>query len=335
VPPGLPAVLVDSPPPPPQPTEKSTGRRKQLAGWLADAANPLTARVMVNRIWQHHFGEGIVSTENDFGLMGQPPSHPELLDWLAAEFVAGGWKIKPLHRLIMLSSCYQQAARPAIVTTREGNVQVDPAQNDPDNQLLWHWRPRRLEAEAIRDSVLAASGQLHLERGGPSVFPKIAPGVLAGQSIPGNGWKPSPPEQANRRSVYIFVKRTLLVPELEVLDFPSTNASCEQRVVSTIAPQALTYLNGDFLQEQARFFAQRLIAEAGGDPAAQIERAFRLALCRPANEAERQAALDFLTAQRRQIDEDQPAGERIDGPRKALEAFCLVLLNTNEFAYLE
>lgn len=341
VPPGLPAVLVDAAPPEPPPTANSTGRRRQLAHWIASAQNPLTARVMVNRIWQGHFGEGICGTENDFGVMGDAPSNQALLDWLASEFVAGGWRIKPLHRLILMSSTYQQAS--AIKQPRAERL-------DPDNRLLWHWRPRRLEAEAVRDSILAASGDLNLKRGGPSSMPRISDEVLAGQSRPGHGWTPSEASEANRRSVYVFVKRTLPVPELEVLDFPNTNASCEQRSVSTIAPQALTYLNGAFMQEQSRHFAARLMREASADRTAQIELAYRLALSRSATAEEIVAIREFLDAHARQITADlaatnaklgdaataaevSPSGGR-DPQLRALEAFCLVLLNSNEFAYL-
>ena len=323
--PGVPAILIDGPLPPPSPAEHSTGRRRQLADWLVRAENPLTARVVVNRVWQHHFGDGLVGSENDFGVMGESPTHPALLDWLASEFVARGWSLKQLHRLILLSSTYQMSAA------------ASPAaeQKDPNCDLLWRYPPRRLEAEAIRDAVLAASGQLNRERGGESVYPAISQGVLASQSRPGNGWGKSSPEQAARRSVYVFVKRTLLVPELEVLDFPDTNGSCEQRQVSTVAPQALTLLNGEFMQQAARHFAARLAAEAA-DPAARIERAYQLALVRPPNEAERAAVLAFLSKQEQQIRADLAAAGQSgdDAGRAALEAFCLVLLNANEFAYL-
>jgi hypothetical protein len=349
VPPGLPAVLVDAAPSEPTPTTNSTGRRRQLAHWIASADNPLTARVMVNRIWQGHFGQGICGTENDFGVMGDAPSHQSLLDWLASEFVAGGWRIKPLHRLILLSSTYQQAAD--VAQSRADNArQLRAERLDPDNRLLWHWRPRRLEAEAVRDSILASSGDLNFQRGGPSAMPRISDEVLAGQSMPGHGWKPSEGAETNRRSVYVFVKRTLPVPELEVLDFPNTNASCEQRSVSTIAPQALTYLNGAFMQEQAQHFAARLLREASADRTAQIELAYRLALSRSATADEIAAIEEFLDGHARQIAADLAAGgadpaaantaaeipenNDTDPQRRALEAFCLVLLNSNEFVYL-
>jgi hypothetical protein len=346
--PGLPAVLVDAAPRAPTPTASSTGRRLRFAEWIASADNPLTARVIVNRIWQGHFGQGICGTENDFGVMGDAPSHEALLNWLASEFVAGGWRIKPLHRLIMLSNTYRQAAD---VAQPRANLDVQPGAEriDPDNRLLWHWRPRRLEAEAVRDCILLASGDLNPKRGGPSVMPRISAEVLAGQSRPGSGWNPTDEAEANRRSVYVFVKRTLPLPELEVLDFPNTNTSCEQRSVSTIAPQALTFLNGAFMQEQARHFAARLTREASADFPAQIELAFRLALSRSTTAEETTMIREFIASHARQIEADEaagaasadqsvdatkPAAESRDYERRALEAFCLVLLNSNEFVYL-
>jgi hypothetical protein len=328
--PGVPSVLADKQPEPPKPTAKTTGRRLWLARWLTSRDNPLVARVMVNRIWQHHFGRGIVGTPNDFGSMGEPPTHPELLDWLAAEFVARGWSVKAMHRLIVLSNTYQMA----------NAFQAHAAKIDPKNALLWRWPQTRLQAEAVRDSMLAVSGQLNSQRGGPSVYPKLPKAVLAGQSRPGEGWGKSPPEQVNRRSIYIFVKRSLAVPELDLLDAPDTTSSCEQRPVSTTAPQALTFLNGEFANEQARHFAARLEREAGTDPKAQVARAYVLALCRPPTANELQASVEFLEKQQRQIEADtkQLSGARRppegNARRKALEAFCLVVLNTNEFVYL-
>jgi hypothetical protein len=325
---GVPAILVDGPLPPPEPTARTTGRRLQLARWLAQADHPLTARVAVNRLWQHHFGDGIVGTESDFGVMGQPPTHPELLDWLAQDFVAGGWHAKRLHRQIVLSSAYRMS----------GRYDAAADARDPETDLLWRYPPRRLEAEAIRDSILAASGQLNLQPGGPSVYPAIPPEVLAGQSRPGSGWGSSDASQAARRSVYVFVKRTLLVPELEILDWPSTNETCEQRVVSTVAPQALALLNGAFLHEQSRHFAARLLAEAGDDSATQVVRAFRIALCRPPTDEELQASLAFLAQQEEQILSDQGATDGSpplsEARTQALASFCRVLLNGNEFVYL-
>ncbi len=320
---GLPGVLVSRQPEPPQPLAHSTGRRRWLADWITQADNPLTARVIVNRVWMHHFGKGLVATPNDFGVMGARPSHPELLDWLANWFMAEGWRLKPLHRMIVLSRAYQtsSAAGP------EGEQKL---------ALFGRWRQRRLEAEAVRDSILAVSGQLNPERGGPSVFPPLPQAVLAGQSRPGLGWGKSPPRQAARRSIYVFSKRSLAVPELELLDTPDTTSSCEQRPLSTTAPQALTFLNGAFVQEQAAQWADRLCREAGAEPAEQVRRAFALALCRPPTTDELRLALEFLSRQQRQIENDaHRSGQPISNARqKALAAFCAVLLNTNEFFYM-
>lgn len=323
--PGLPVVLVPSPPAPPKPLARSTGRRLWLANWLTAPDNPLVARVLVNRVWQHHFGEGLVTTSNDFGVMGDVPSHPDLLDWLATEFIASGWRVKELHRLLVLSSTYRMSSA----------FQAGAARVDPRARLLWRWRQRRLEAEAVRDSVLAVSGQLNMEgpgSGRPHVYPALPRAVLEGQSRPGDGWGQSDERQQSRRSVYVFVKRVLAVPELEQLDTPDTTSSCEQRLVSTVAPQALTLLNGDFMQRQARHFAERLRREAGDDALAQVRRAFELALCRPPRPEELRAAAEFLPRHQRQIERD--AGQdRVDAVQRALQAFCLVLLNANEFVY--
>jgi Protein of unknown function (DUF1549)/Protein of unknown function (DUF1553) len=327
--PGLPAVLVDRQPAVPEPLEKSTGRRLWLARWMTLPENPLIARVIVNRIWQHHFGEGLVASANDFGVMGQKPVDQNLLDWLAAEFVAGEWRMKRLHRMIVLSSAYQMASlRP--VDGKNVIPGVDAKVAD-----LGHWRQRRLEAEAVRDSILAVSGRLNPQMSGPSIFPPIPRAVLEGQSRPGDGWGKSTENQASRRSIYIFVKRVLAVPELELLDTPDTTFSCEQRPVSTTGPQALTFLNGEFIQQQARYFAERLVHEAGPDSAAQIKRAFELALCRPPRPEELAASLDFLSRQQRQIEAEGSASKKgsEEARQKALAAFCLVILNTNEFVF--
>lgn len=324
--PGVPAILVDEPPADPTPTSHSTGRRLQLARWLVSPDHPLTARVMINRLWQHHFGDGLVASENDFGVMGEPPANQPLLDWLASELVAGGWRMKRMHRLMVLSETYRMSSAANEQSMRK----------DPTGALLWRYRPRRLEAEALRDTILSVTGQLNPKAGGPSVFPKISRAVLETQSVPGNGWTPSEPAESQRRSVYIFVKRTLIVPELDVLDFPATEESCAQRIVSTVAPQALTLLNGEFMHEQAAAMAGRLVREAGRDDAARVERAYLLAFSRLPTEKERTALLEFLDRQRGQIAADSPEAETVKNiDFKALTALCLVILNTNEFAYLQ
>jgi hypothetical protein len=327
--PGLPAVLVKEQPPGPKPTDHSTGRRLWLARWVASPDNPLTARVMVNRVWQHHFGKGIVGTPNDLGVMGDEPTHPELLDWLAAKFVADGWKLKPLHKLIVLSNAYQTSS------TLDGE---EPKGGDKRLALFGRYRQRRLEAEALRDAVLAVSGQLNPEHGGPSVYPPLPRAVLEGQSRPGEGWGKSDARQAARRSVYVYCKRALRPPELDLLDAPDTTSSCERRPVSTTAPQALTFLNGAFLNEEAAAFAERLRKEAGvDDPAAQVARSYALALGRPPRADEVEKVVAFLEKQQRQIRKDaETAGKPLaedEAKMKALAAFCLVLFNTNEFAY--
>jgi len=325
--PGVPAILTSKQPFPPRPTARSTGRRLWLGRWLTSPQNPLVARVIVNRIWQFHFGEGLVASSSDFGVMGDPPSHPELLDWLASELVASGWRLKPLHRLIVVSQTYERSAA------------FDPAaaKVDPNDTLLWRWRQRRIEAEVVRDSILAVSGRLNPRMGGPSVYPTLPREVLEGQSRPGEGWGQSDDRDQCRRSIYIFAKRSLAVPELELLDTPDSTSSCDRRIVSTTGPQALTFLNGAFIHQQARYFAARLVREAGPRPALQVERAFLVALGRPPRPDESRAALEFLARQERQIAADAALAtaqaEPADARRQALQAFCLVVLNMNEFAY--
>ena len=311
------------------PTERplySTGRRLALARWMTSTENPLVARVMVNRIWQWYFGEGLVASENDFGVAGERPTHPKLLDYLATEFINSGWSVKHMHRLIANSAAFQLSS-----TWDDASGRVDA-----ENRLLWRWRPRRMEAETVRDSMLAVSGRLNSKMGGPSIFPKLPQAVLDGQSVPGKGWETSNEEEASRRSVYIFIKRSLAVPELDLLDAPDSSSSCEQRRVSITGPQALTFLNGEFTHQRASDLAARLTKEAGDDPAAQVRRALALTFGRPPTEQQVGDALDFLATQAEQIRADGAAAGREagDATMKALEAFCLILLNTNEFFYL-
>jgi mono/diheme cytochrome c family protein len=306
--PGVLSVLDESGYQYPRPPEnaKSSWRRRGLAEWIASAKNPLTARVMVNRIWQHHFGEGIVRTPGNFGKMGEPPSHPALLDWLALEFVARGWSIKQMHRLIMTSRAYQMASDDI-----KANVAIDP-----ENRYFWRMPRLRMEAEIIRDQILAVSGKLDRKLGGPAIFPYIDPKLF--QSSTKRTWPGKPDDDPStwRRSIYVFSKRSIRYPLFETFDQPNLINSCERRNRSTIAPQALLLMNNNFIITQARFFAERLKLDAGDDARAQVERAYRLALGRAPREFERAKAVEYI--------QSSPNG---------LAEFCQLLFNLNEFVY--
>ncbi len=327
--PGVPAVTVSAQPKFPAPSKdaKTSLRRLTLAQWLIDPTNPLTARVIVNRVWQYHFGVGLVRTPSDFGTTGDPPTHPELLDWLTHWFVQHGWSQKALHRLILTSSTYR-------ISTHN-----DPrfASVDPDNRLLWRMPYRRLEVEVIRDAMLAASGELNRQMYGPSMYPSIPTGALAGNSDPDKIWKPFDHGTASRRTIYAFVKRSLIVPMLEVLDFCDTARSTARRNVTSVPTQALTLLNGDFVNLQARHLADRLERDAGADPGTQINRAYLLSLCRLPREGERVAMLAFLQQESRARLADSSKGSSPLTPaqacHEALVQLCRAIFNTNEFVY--
>ena len=326
--PGMPAVLVTEQPVFPAP-QRSSLRRLTLAHWIASAENPLTARVIVNRIWQHHFGEGLVRTPSDFGRMGERPTHPELLDWLASWFVREGWSIKKLHQLILTSNAYRMS--------KKWNPTY--AAEDPENRMLWRVSPRRLEVEAIWDSTLAVSGQLNSQMSGPSMYPFVPEAALQGHSDPDKIWKSFDEADASRRAIYAFIKRSMLVPLFEVLDFCDTARSAASRQITSVGPQALSLFNGDFVNRQARHLADRLEREAGPSIERQVERAYLLALCRPVKVSEKTEMLDFL---RREADQwlkqvsgqPSPDGEQ-KAHREALEQMCRVLFNLNEFAYTD
>ena len=270
--------------------------RRALAEWIASPANPLTARVMVNRLWLHHFGRGLVPTPNDFGVAGVPPEHGELLDWLAAEFVARGWSIKEMHRTIMLSRAYRRSSRAD---------RPDCVARDEANTLLWRQNGRRLEAEAIRDAMLAVAGRLNPAVGGPGFFQTVGRDALAGQSKPGRGWQLSDPAEQRRRSIYGFVKRSLLLPEMESFDYTNTTSPVGERAVTTVAPQALLLTNGGFAREQAAALAARIDADlrATPSPAAAAEaerfviRCYELAVARRPTAAELEIATGYLARQ--------------------------------------
>ncbi len=271
---------------------KTTGRRLALARWIASPSNPLTARVLVNRVWKHHFGQGIAKTTTDFGKTGIPPTHPELLDWLADSFLQGGWSIKALHRQIMLSETYRRSSKV------EQTSDAGPMMVDPGNDYLWRQNLHRLDAESVRDTLLAVSGQLSPEAGGRGFFPKIGGEALAGSSKPGYGWELSTPQQRNRRSVYTFIKRTLTSPWLDSFDYANVSAPLGERPVTTVAPQALLLLNDEFAGQQAASLADRVVAEVGADPRAQLKRAYQLALQRNPTEREIDVAHELLLRQR-------------------------------------
>jgi hypothetical protein len=299
---------------------KTSGRRTALARWLVSSDNPLPARVMANRIWQYHFGRGIVRSSSNFGMMGDPPTHPELLDWLATELIAGNWRLKSLHKLILLSQAYR--------STSAGDAEALAL--DPLNDSFWRFDMRRLSAEELRDSIHVASGAFSPKMFGPGVYPTIPKEVMAGQSRPGAGWGDSSPEEQARRSVYAFVKRSLITPILADFDLADTDTSCPVRFTTTQPTQALGMMNGEFLHRQARVFAERVRREAGGpdaaDVPAQVRRALEIALVRPATEAEVARGVALV--------------DRLDdadgvSPSRAMELFCLMVLNLNEFAYLD
>ncbi len=316
--PGFPSVfsLPDPAVPAPRPGARSSGRRLVLANWIASPDNPLTARVMVNRLWQHHFGRGIVRSPNDFGLQGFRPTHPELLDWLASEFVTRGWSVKAMHRLILTSNTFRMSSR----------ADDKALAADPMNDLFWRFDMRRLTGEEIRDTILAVCGNLNRKMYGPSVYPDIPKEVLAGQSVPGRGWPVSPPDEQNRRSVYVHVKRSLLLPILETFDLAETDRTTPVRFSTTQPTQALGMLNGEFLNKQAKIFAGRLRKDAGADPHAQVRLALSLATSRAPTDAEVGRGVRFMQALRTQ---DGASAER------ALDLFCLLVLNLNEFMYVD
>ncbi|VTS02499.1 signal peptide protein : Uncharacterized protein OS=Isosphaera pallida (strain ATCC 43644 / DSM 9630 / IS1B) GN=Isop_2381 PE=4 SV=1: PSCyt1: PSCyt2: PSD1 [Gemmata massiliana] len=315
--PGFPEVLGLPEPtiPAPRAGMKSSGRRTVLADWIANKDNPFTARVFVNRVWQYHFGRGIVPSANDFGKLGETSTHPELLDWLSAEFMAGNWKLKSLHKLIMTSSAYQLSA----------TADADNLKADPSNALLWRFNMRRLSGEEVRDSILTVSGSLNLKQYGPSTYPKIPKEVLAGQSVPGQGWPTSAPAEANRRSVYAHVKRSLRVPVLVGFDQPDPDSSCPVRYVTTVPTQSLGLLNGEFANEQAELFAKRLQKDAADAPA-QVARAIRLTTGRVPTPDEIKTDLAFI--------QNLKGKHKLDD-FKALTQYCLLCLNANEFVYLD
>ena len=331
--PGLLQVLYPQPAAVESPSSgrKTSGRRTALANLLTAPENPLTARVLVNRLWHHHFGKGLVGTTSDFGVKGDRPTHPRLLDWLAAEFVRNGWSLKHLHRLIMTSSTYQQSSR-----HREEAARVDPA-----NRLLWRFPLQRLEGEAIRDSALSVAGLLNPRMGGPSIFPELPTGM----PTPRGGWKVNAETwEQNRRSIYVFVRRNTRYPLFDSFDMPDPHESCSRRNVTTSPIQALHLLNSQLTLGWAQNLAGRVLGSAGPDPDQLIDTAYRIVYARTPDAAERDLVKTFLTTQTGLLRERVARGEELALPPKlppaadpaqaaALVDFCHMLINANEFVY--
>ena len=308
-------------------------RRAVLARWITSSANPLTARVLVNRVWAWHFGEGLVRTPNDLGNQGEPPTHPQLLAWLARDFVAHGWDLKRLHRLIMLSATYRMQS----VASGRG-LQVDP-----ENRLLWHFPRNRLEGESIRDAMLACAGTLNLKQFGPPVVPPLGAEELAGLFDAKGKWPiTKDASQFTRRSIYVLVRRTFVYPTFAAFDAPETMTSCPRRFQTTVPTQALTLMNSPLAREQSQAFAHRLLRECGTDDRKLVARAFAIAFGRPVTNVEMGRTIDFLKNRAAQLEAsddapDVPPVERGTLPPReaALADLCLALFNANEFVYMD
>ncbi len=326
------------------PLPNSTGRRSALAAWLTDPKNPLVARVMVNRIWHYNFGRGIAATPGDFGRMGSRPTHPELLDYLASTFVDNGWSVKKMQRMILLSNTYQESSE------FQAQLGGGAGEADPDNKQLWRYGRHRMEAEAVRDSMLSVSGLLNPQMGGPGVFPPVPPGTISvlSATAAAGGWKTEKdPAQNNRRSVYIFVRRNLRYPMLQEFDSANTFESCDYRKNTVTPSQSLDLLNNGLVLDWAKAFAGRVLNDSGLTPDAQVERAFRLAYGRAPTADEQKIASDFLARQipimtqrlaggdkaKPPLPTNMPAG--IDPARAAaMVDLSQMLMDSNEFLYI-
>ena len=309
--------------------DHAKGARLQLADWIASPENPLTARVIVNRIWQHHFGEGLVRSSNNFGFTGDRPTHPELLDWLAAELIDNNWSLKHIHRLILTSATWQQSS---LHPQNAAYVQQDSA-----NRFLWRANRRRLEAEAVRDALLAASGELDLRRGGPGFFPTISAEALEGLSRKASAWTASPENEQLRRSLYIFTQRSLLPPMMTAFDMCDTTLPCGQRDVTTVAPQALTLLNNEFIHRRAESLAGRVSMIRPDAVNDQIDAVWRAILNRQPSAVEISMAAEHVQHQleRFQLPDSKNSKRTLSPNELALASLCLVLFNSNEFIYVD
>jgi hypothetical protein len=318
--PGVPSILDPNDMPIQKPiNSKTTGRRLTVAHWITSPENPLTARVLVNRLWQGYFGKGLVETSNDFGLSGSRPTHPELLDWLAHQCKNGSeqgeqWSMKRMHRLIVTSATYRQSS--IITDTTRSYAKIDA-----ENTLYWRQNPRRLSAEQLRDALLSVSFILKNREGGPPIWPTLPaeilqanPAFLDDNSEKTKGWYESPKELQNVRSIYLVQKRTVRVPFLETFDQPENTVSCARRGSSTVAPQALSLLNGSLSLDAARALAQETTKTAGSEPLQKIDQLYSYAFQRAPTPRERASCQEFLQ-------------------KRTLVELARVLLNTNEFIY--
>ena len=307
------------------PTKASTGMRLGLARWLTDSRHPLTARVIVNRVWQHHFGTGLVDSASDFGLMGSTPVNQQLLDWLAGYLVQEKWSLKTLHRLILTSATWRQSSVLSQGVTPEQTTEWQQSlSGDPDARLLSRYPRWRLEGEAVRDTMLAAAGQLNRARGGPGVRPPLPKALVA--TLLRNQWNVTKDEQQHhRRSIYIFARRNLRYPLFEAFDRPSANVSCSERSQTTTAPQSLYLLNSEFTLRCARATAGKVdVADATEHE--KIEAIFVRILSRTPTEEEFRVVTEYLTQLRK------PEGSDHESPYTHL---CLSLFNTSEFLFVD
>ena len=307
-------------PTPPWEGAASTGRRLAFARWLTSPNHPLTARVMVNRIWKHHFGRGIVNTLDNFGKTGARPTHPDLLDWLASRFIEDGWSIKKMHRLLMSSAAYRQSSVVSALQEKK----------DPENRLFSRMPLTRMEAEVVRDSILSVAGRLDLTPFGTAdAVEKRGDGLVTSKTRTGkesDGW---------RRSIYVLQRRTQRLTILDNFDLPQMNPNCTQRNESVVAPQALHLLNNKRIHQLAGIFAARVLEEAGPEKEKQVRQAYLLTASRPPQKEELESALAGLEALEKKWLAQEKAGEESTASRRALENFCHALINSASFLYID
>ncbi|QDS94005.1 Planctomycete cytochrome C [Roseimaritima multifibrata] len=326
---------LDRPFQPPPETAKTTHRRLQLAQWIGNPENPLTARVFVNRLWQHHFGQGIVRTPNNFGFLADPATHPELLDWLADEFVSGGWTTKRMHKLILTSQTWRQASTHP--------QQEEYSVKDSGNRLWWRSERRRLDAEALRDSMLAVTGELDLRVGGPGFRPSIRAEALEGLSRKTDAWQPSSKEEQARRTLYLFSQRSLLPPMMTTFNFPDATQSCAQRDITTVPTQALVLMNNPFVHARSDRLATTILEGLSSSQAEnvqnQVQQLWVSVYGRAPTTDEIEIATKHLSVQRHHFDSLSEAKEDssiASSPAGlALASLAHVLLNSNEFVYVD